>query len=231
MSKKTIVIDPGHGGKDPGAVANGLIEKEINLDIAQKVGRSLKDYEAEVHLTRNDDSFVSLTDRANMANQLNADYFVSIHVNAGGGSGFESYIHTTENPGTAELRRIVHNRIMDFLSNKGIRDRGTKSANFSVLRNTIMPAVLLENLFIDNPSEAELLKDEIFRSNLALSITAGVAKALSLNKQQDDSSPSYDPVLALKETGLIKNYHQPDSNVTWWEFAVVMNRLLERIKK
>ncbi|MBM7855815.1 N-acetylmuramoyl-L-alanine amidase [Desulfohalotomaculum tongense] len=232
MSKKTIVIDPGHGGRDPGAVGYGLTEKEINLDIARKVSNYLKKYTAEIHLTRNNDIYVSLTERANIANRFNADYFISIHSNAGRGSGFESYIHTTENPVTAELQRVVHNKIMDYLSTKGIRNRGTKSANFTVLRETNMPALLVENLFIDNPSEVTLLKDEKFRSGLAEATANGIAKALSLTVKETADPPydSAEEINKLKEAGLINSDHPPESNVSWGEFAAVINRLLEQIK-
>lgn len=126
MGKKVIVIDPGHGGSDPGAVGNGLVEKEITLRIAQNMEQYLSKYNAEVILTRKTDIYVSLSDRANIANKLKADYFISIHVNAGGGSGFETYIHISKNPYTVKLQRTVHNRIIDYLSTMGIPDRGMK---------------------------------------------------------------------------------------------------------
>jgi N-acetylmuramoyl-L-alanine amidase len=232
MANKVIVLDPGHGGKDLGAVGNGLQEKDLNLDVAKKIADFLKPYNVTVHLTRNDDTFIELQQRTEIANKLNADYFLSVHTNAGGGTGFESYIHTSENPGTAELRRVVHNSIIDYLEPQGIINRGSKSANFAVLRLTIMPALLVENLFIDNPSDASKLRDSNFRTGLAKATADGLVKALGLKATED--SPSWDPAAEienLKKAGLINSSHFPTDYVTWGEFAAVMNRLLAKINK
>lgn len=229
MAPKIIVIDPGHGGNDPGAVGSGLIEKELSLDIAQKIVDELSQYHVEVHLTRNADQSLSLSQRAKFANNLNADFFLSVHINAGGGSGFESYVHTTENPNTVELRRIIHHQIIDYLSSRGIINRGLKSANFAVLRETVMPAVLLEYLFIDHPQDAAMLKDQGFHNLLALATAAGLAKALGL-ALKEGRSKDYNPnaeINKLKEAGLIDSPHLASDPITWGEFATVINRLLK----
>ena len=83
-----LVLDPGHGGKDPGSAGNGLLEKNVNLDLCGRVAARLRDYEAEVVLTRSGDVDVSLDARSDMANTLAADFFCSLHSNAGGGTGF-----------------------------------------------------------------------------------------------------------------------------------------------
>lgn len=231
MAPKIIVIDPGHGGSDPGAMGNGLVEKTLNLAIAKKVVNYLEHYDADIHLTRSDDRYLSLNERSDFANRLNADYFLSVHINAGGGTGFESYVHTSENPGTVELRRIIHNHIMDYLSPRGIRDRGLKSANFAVLRQTVMPAMLMECLFIDNPNDAKILKDEGFLNIFAKATAEGVAKALALSpKGQVDYDPMAE-IEKLSRAGLINSPHLPSDLLTWGEFATVINRLLEKIKK
>src|SRR5690606_23788341 len=92
-----IFIDPGHGGRDSGAVANGLMEKSITLYIALRMKYILEDEytNGQVKLSREKDVYVGLSERAQMANAWGADYFVSIHVNAGGGTGFESYVHSS----------------------------------------------------------------------------------------------------------------------------------------
>ena len=93
-----IFIDPGHGGTDPGAVGNGLQEKNLTLSIATQIRDMLvSEYEnVEVRMSRTGDTTLSLTERTNMANSWGADYFLSVHINAGGGTGFESFIHTTK---------------------------------------------------------------------------------------------------------------------------------------
>ncbi|GGK28981.1 N-acetylmuramoyl-L-alanine amidase LytC [Caldalkalibacillus thermarum] len=181
-----IFIDPGHGGRDSGAVGNGLREKDLTLEIALMVRDILvKEYsQVEVKMSRETDTFISLSDRAAMANNWGADYFVSIHHNAGGGTGFESFVHNrATNPVTHEKRAIVHDHIVQSLSKYNVRDRGKKAANFAVLRETRMPAVLLELLFIDNANDAKLLKDPQFKKDLARAVAEGIAKAWNLPKK------------------------------------------------
>jgi N-acetylmuramoyl-L-alanine amidase len=179
-----IFIDPGHGGRDPGAVANGMQEKELALQIGLRMRDILlNEYDGvQVRMSRDRDVFVSLEDRARMANNWGADYFVSIHHNAGGGTGFESFIHTSQASRTVALRNVVHDEIMRMLS--GVRDRGKKAANFAVLRLTRMPAVLTENLFVDNANDARLLRDSAFLDRIARGHVNGLAKAFGLKKKQ-----------------------------------------------
>ena len=116
---------------------------------------------------------------------MKADYFCSIHINAGGGTGFESYVHPTVlGKPTDQLRAILHNQIMAYLKKKNIKDRGKKAANFAVLRSTAMPAVLLECLFIDTKADAEKLANESFLQGLANEIAYGLVRALGLVKKK-----------------------------------------------
>ncbi|WP_368654335.1 N-acetylmuramoyl-L-alanine amidase [Ornithinibacillus sp. 4-3] len=182
---KKIFIDPGHGGRDPGAIANGLQEKSITLAIALQTKVFLEqNYEGVlVQLSRSTDQTLSLVQRTNMANQWQADLFVSIHVNAGGGTGFESFIYDglfAERAKTDEIRKMIHHEIVqgsDFF------DRGCKAANFHVLRATRMSAVLVENGFIDRLEDARQLKSYAFIERLALAHANGIAKAIKLLKQ------------------------------------------------
>ncbi|PFA68120.1 N-acetylmuramoyl-L-alanine amidase [Bacillus sp. AFS015802] len=177
-----IVLDPGHGGTDPGAMGNGLQEKNLTLTIGMNVKQLLEaDYNADVRLTRETDRYVGLSERADFANALGASYFVSLHHNAGGGTGFESYIYPgTSSSETGRRQDVMHGRIMDFLSGYGLRDRGQKEADFAVLRETSMPAILLENLFIDSVNDTNLLKDPTFITGLSHAIASGIGNALNL---------------------------------------------------
>lgn len=181
-----IFIDPGHGGHDPGATANGLREKDINLKIALKMKSLLSGYEGvQVKLSRETDKFVSLSQRAKMANEWGADYFVSIHVNAGGGTGFESYIYNGKYSGKQETHRkrsIIHAEVMRQLAD--VRDRGMKEANFQVLRETKMAAILTENLFVDHKDDAAKLKQDSWLQKIAQGHVNGVAIAFGLKKKQ-----------------------------------------------
>jgi N-acetylmuramoyl-L-alanine amidase len=178
-----IVLDAGHGGNDPGAVANGLKEKDLTLAIAKHIGRMLAEYEGvEVHYTRTDDRFLELSERAAIANKLKADYFISIHINAGGGTGFESYIYNGNvNAKTIAYQNVIHAEIMRAIG--GVKDRGKKRANYAVLRETNMPAILTENLFIDNANDAAKLKSDQFLQQIAYGHVIGLEKAFGLKKK------------------------------------------------
>ena len=182
--KYTVVLDPGHGGRDPGAVANGLREKDLNLRLAHKIAPALSG--VKVLLTRESDIFVSLKDRVALAARADADIFVSLHVNAGGGHGFESFVYQglgRKDPARI-MRRIIHKRAMNTLSRWEIRDRGKKDAAFYVLRYNKVPAMLIESLFIDNEREAGLWRDPLFPELLATGIAAGIMEAVAPEKQE-----------------------------------------------
>ncbi|MGY3718630.1 N-acetylmuramoyl-L-alanine amidase [Sutcliffiella cohnii] len=181
-----IVLDPGHGGTDPGAVNNNYQEKNFTLTISKKVSSILKaNYNATVLMTRDSDQTLSLQARTNFANTNNAGYFCSIHVNAGGGTGFESFRYNGPIlPQTKALHESMHRYIVESLSTKyNIRDRGVKTANFHVLRETKMPAVLLEILFIDNEADLRLLRNETFINDVAKAIANALANSLNLQKK------------------------------------------------
>lgn len=187
-----VVIDPGHGGEDPGASGFGLYEKDVVLQISKKINNHFGQYEGVVvSLTRWDDRFISLSDRAKFANDRGADFFISIHNNAADSSahGFESFIYTYAGSTTAKYQSVIHAHIMSYLNQYNIRDRGQKKANFAVLRETAMPAILLENLFITNEKENKLLKDDAFLDGLAESIVSGVADIFGLQKKK--TKPMY----------------------------------------
>ncbi|GAB6180311.1 hypothetical protein JCM14036_16300 [Desulfotomaculum defluvii] len=245
MPRKIIVLDPGHGGQDPGAVGNGLLEKDLTLQMGKKIAQRLSIYDITVRLTRENDTFLSLNQRADFANNLKADYFLSIHVNAGGGTGFESFIY---NGGvsytTISLRSVLHNTLMSFLRNYNVIDRGKKSANFAVIRETNMPAALIENLFIDSEKDAALLKNTEFITDLCENIAHGLVKGLNLTQiiptptpppiPKPTQSPTiWDPqgeIQQLIDAGVLANNHPADKPITWGEFATVMNRVLKIVK-
>jgi len=178
-----IVLDAGHGGKDPGAVGNGLKEADLNLDICKRVRERLgKKYLAVVRIAPRGE----LSERVQFANDCNAELLLSVHINAGGGTGFESYIYPGAGGWTRCLRAVIHDTVMELLKGYHLDDRGKKDKDFHVLRETLMPAVLLECLFIDNEKDAALLADEMFRDKLSNEIAWGVAQALGLKEAEYD---------------------------------------------
>jgi N-acetylmuramoyl-L-alanine amidase len=179
-----LYLDPGHGGKDPGAVANGLQEKDIVLTLAKRIRDILAaEYEGvAVKMSRSDDSFPSLNNRTDEANSWGAQLFLSLHINAGGGTGFESYIYTTAGQKTVDIQNAIHGAIMKEIEGLGVQDRGRKEKNYHVLRETRMSSVLTENLFIDTKSDADKLKDSNFLERIARGHTNGLEKAFNLKR-------------------------------------------------
>lgn len=178
-----IYLDPGHGGTDSGAQGNGLQEKNVTLAIALKTRDILyRDYEGHsVRLSRTGDQTRSLNYRTNDANSWGANYFVSIHINAGGGVGYEDYIYNGSiSSQTITYRDRVHAEIMKQVD---FNNRGKKRANFHVLRESRMPAILTENGFIDNAGDAAKLKSDDYLNRIALGHANGIASALGLRRK------------------------------------------------
>ncbi|GIG68872.1 N-acetylmuramoyl-L-alanine amidase [Phytomonospora endophytica] len=177
-----IYIDPGHGGTDSGAVGNSLQEKALTLAISLKTRDILKaNWSVDVRMSRATDATVSLTARTNDANAWGADIFVSIHINSGGGTGFESYRYTSASAGSVRLQDNLHAKILAATRAVAtVTDRGKKAANFHVLRESTMPAVLTENLFIDTAYDAGLLKRADFINATANGHAQGIAAYFGL---------------------------------------------------
>jgi N-acetylmuramoyl-L-alanine amidase len=188
-----IFIDPGHegvlSGYDPGAVGNGLKEADLTLAIAKLARDKLLKYNGvQVKLSREGNKKLTLSQRAKMANDWGADIFISIHINAGGGVGFESFIF---NGNVSEATRANQNVIhQEIIRATGWNDRGKKRANFAVLRQTKMPALLTENGFIDNKTDANKLKQNAFIDKIAQGHVNGLVKAFGLKpKSQPKPAP------------------------------------------
>lgn len=186
---KKIWWDFGHGGTDPGAVANGLLEKVLTLKIGSYAMAYLEaNYTGfEQRATRTNDITVALDKRDDGADAWGADVYVSIHINAGRGNGFESYIYNNLSPKAKQaaiaLQNIINTEIMAAMRQFGdIKAHGnddTREANFSVLRETNMTALLTENLYIDS-SDHKYLKQETFLKAVGEAHARGVAKFLGL---------------------------------------------------
>lgn len=177
-----IVLDGGHGGKDAGAVNGKIYEKDLVMKLVNKTKQYLESTYTghKVLLTRNNDTFVGLSDRAKFANKNKANAFVSFHINAGGGTGFETFKYPTAE---GRLQKSVHSEIEKVLQKYNVKDRGKKSANLAVVRETKMEAVLTETLFIDKATDLELLKNDKFMDEIAVAHAVGIAKYLGLKKK------------------------------------------------
>ncbi|GGC85414.1 hypothetical protein GCM10007216_15160 [Thalassobacillus devorans] len=180
-----IFLDPGHGDHDPGGQGYGLDEKDVVLDIALRTANSLnRSYKGfNIKFSREDDTFIPLEERSEMANSWGADYFVSYHTNAwlGKGSGFETYIHDGNVSKETEKRQEdIHNYLIDRID---VGDRGMKQADYNVLRNTDMPSILLEYMFIDNLRENEMLKDSNYRTYLGEITAEAIAHSFGIGRK------------------------------------------------
>ncbi len=169
---KIIVIDPGHGGLDPGAIAaNGIAEKHLNLKVAKKIAYLLNQAGATVYLTRNNDRTVSIREIASFANRVKADIFISIHYNYSyikKVAGTETYYWNRK---SRNLALTLHRSLVRGLKR---RDRGLRRAKFYTIHHTSMPAVILEPLFISNASESKLASSATYQAKLAQTIVSGV---------------------------------------------------------
>jgi len=187
-SAVTIFLDPGHGGSDPGAVHNGLRESDVNLAIALRLKGILEANGFRVIMRRTDNSGMSLDNIVNMANNSGADLFLSIHNNASlspASSGTETYWSANGVSGSSQFASSVQSALVSAI---GRPNRGVKSADFRVLRNTKMPAALVECAFLSNPEEANLLKDGAFLDRIAQGLFAGISN-FAKNIQPGGGSP------------------------------------------
>lgn len=167
-----ICIDPGHGGHDPGAVGNGVAEKDVNLDIGLRLRAKLARMGYTVVMTREHDHFVGLQQRCNIATANRALLFISIHQNAGGplANGTETYWYAG-NWASQKLATFVEH---DILVRTGLQNKGVKNANFLVIKNATMPAILVEGGFLSNFDDAKQLAQGDFRQKVADGIASGV---------------------------------------------------------
>lgn len=180
-SKYLVVLDAGHGGKDPGAIgATGTRESDFNLKIVNKMAGLLSRHDIEVKLTRTDDSYISLSDRVNFANNNKADYVISIHCNSASNpsaTGTETFANSPTARGYL-LAQPVHKALVQEIK---LPDRGVKFADFTIIAKTKAPACLVEVGFINNPKEEALLKDDKFLDKVSVGIVKGLLQHIGIN--------------------------------------------------
>ncbi len=172
---KVVYIDAGHGGSDPGAVGNGLREKDITLDISHSVRAKLEAAGYIVVMSRSGDTYPSLSDRTSQANGIKADIFVSIHVNSGGGTGIETWM-MSNGPESAKSKTLADNLQAEMVGQTKANNRGVKDGNLHVNRESNMPSALVEVGFIDNKTEASKLAQKSYKEKLATGIANGIKK-------------------------------------------------------
>ncbi|MTI95168.1 MAG: hypothetical protein FH749_06725 [Firmicutes bacterium] len=170
LNGRVIALDPGHGGRDPGAVGvTGLQEKEINLDVSLRVADQLRAEGATVIMTRENDVFIPLTQRVSIAQAAGAEVFVSVHANAHpspqiGGTETYYFRNGANSNASFKLANLMQSELVGALK---LRDIGVKDGSFHVIRQTSMPSALLELAFLSNAHEESLMRTDEFRQNAA----------------------------------------------------------------
>ncbi|MEH1874277.1 N-acetylmuramoyl-L-alanine amidase [Nostoc sp.] len=173
-----VIIDPGHGGKDSGALGiGGAREKDVILPIGKKLAEILQQHGVQVIMTRDSDYFVTLPGRVQLAERANADVFVSIHANSAGASrpdvnGLEVYYYDSG----LNLARIVRSSILQSIST--IKDRGVRRARFYVLRKSSMPSILVETGYMTGREDMARLRTSAYQNQMAEAIARGVLQYL-----------------------------------------------------
>lgn len=190
---ETIIIDAGHGGKDSGAISKRFHyeEKGLTLSTAQMVSRNLEQLGYKTILTRQADTFISLSQRAEIANTQKANLFVSIHYNYSpneDAKGVEVYYfkesQTPSSPRIAASKQLGQEILRGVVQHTGAISRGLKQANFAVIRETEMPAILIEAGFLSNPTEREKVKNLEYQKTLARGIARGIDQYLEMQKRR-----------------------------------------------
>ncbi len=181
-SMKKVVLDPGHGGSDSGAVGGGLYEKNLNLEVAKLVAEKLTKKNVYVYMTRSKDTTVSLEDRTNYSNEINPDIYVSIHTNSTvqeDSYGVETHYYKDD---SYSLAQLIHSK---FASAKNLKkwetkDRGVIKSRFYVINHTEAPSILIEMGFISNTQEREKLFTKERQEQIANSIAEGILEYLKV---------------------------------------------------
>src|SRR5437867_8307019 len=204
-----VVLDPGHGGQDSGAMCGGVLEKDLTLDVARRIDRLLEAEGMATLMTRMGDTYVSLADRAAFANRVRDCIFVSIHFNEDNqpvSSGVETYyaahqitagsfvaswlpflwrpLSDSPNFESQNLARFIQEALV---ARTGALDRGTRAKQFFVIANVTSPAVLIEGGFLTNKEDISKVASEDYREQLAAAVTEGVLGYRDAVKQRQST--------------------------------------------
>ena len=228
-----LAVDPGHGGRDPGAVAGGLQEKDITLDIAKRLGAELTG-QASILLTRTEDAELGPTEKSDLwgrchkANSWGADFFLSIHCNAftdPAAHGVETWVVQGAYPSTRQTASIIQQK----LSALGFADRGVKEDGNEpkyILRQTTMSAALVETGFLTNPEDRAKLAQPEFRQRIAEALADAIREAFNLQPTWPEIAAK--EIQKLRDDGVLVNDRAWNDGVKWGELAAVLNRMRGR---
>lgn len=226
-----ICLDPGHGGKETGAIANGQVEKVLNLEVGLLLRKELQRCGFEVKMTRETDIDLDLNARGTLAKDCKA--LISIHFNAcsppGSGKGFEA-IHSFRDDGAKWLAQCVRDEVVSAIKlyDRGVwtRESSTPGHNYYGVLRAAEPVtgVILEGLFLDNLNDVEKLKQPGFLKQLAIAYAKGICKgyAISYVAEVIENLPSANDANWLKANGYTLSLHKRGETMTFGDFENMM---------
>ena len=182
-----VFISAGHGGSDPGAVANGVNEKDLNLSIALACRDMLEKHGVSVKMSRTKDENDPVGEEVKECNAYAPELAVSIHCNAGGGDGGEVFYHYGGGKGKTLAENILAEIVKVGQNSRGIKTRKNSNGKdyYAFIRNTSCPAVIVECAFVDNASDLQILATESQRKSMGVAIAKGILKTLGVEIQGD----------------------------------------------
>lgn len=225
-----ILIDPGHGGTELGGTYNGILEKDLNLAVAQRLRARLENAGFVVAMTRHQDINVSLEERCEQEHLWKPDIFYSIHHNAGKGKGFEIY-HYENSKGGIKLASLLEKEFLTFNNKRYVGDKEMGGSvtewNYYVLENTLAPAVLTEGCFIDNPEDFKTYNPDV----QAEAATKAICSYFGVKLREEAIIPQHwaeAPYKKLVDAGLRLNEKRFDDKATRGEIFALLAQFLER---
>lgn len=242
MLKPFVILNPGHFyPPDPGVVANGFWESNLTVELVNLIAQGLPEYGIDYVIIHSND----LDEICRLANRCGSNVlFVSYHFNSGGGNGgYEDYCYDAKSPANT-YRSLLRIEVMNYLRKHEMIDRGAKHKKYDVLSGTIMPAILCENLFLDNLKDASLLSKPGFMQGLADAHIRGLARALGQSKKTKEENPimsdifkdvrtddyALNSIERVSRVGLMvgdtEGTFRPDSPITRREMAIILARQL-----
>jgi N-acetylmuramoyl-L-alanine amidase len=212
--KVLVTIDPGHGGKDSGAIGlDGLREVDVILPISLRVSKLLEEKGVTTQLTRDSDYFVGLDERVVMSRKAGASIFVSIHANAIDNRPDVNGLETYHYHRGLELANIIHSNVIGLLGgdlDDPLLDRGVRSARFLVLRKSDIPAILVEVGYLTSPTESLKLAEEKYRERMANGIAQGILEYLGKTTNTSLSSKNSTSLFKPLNVDPLANVISPD---------------------
>jgi len=241
-----VVIDPGHGGSDSGAIGvNGIQEKVINLDVSLKVRDLLNAAGIETAMSRTDDRYISLANRIAFSNRQDSDLLVSIHSNSHTNSSasgglilyYDSKYPQASYPASPEMiyyspisKLFADTVLKEYINTTGLPNKGLMESSVYMVRKGTVPSILVETAFVSNWNDATMLADDSKRTQMAQGIANGIIKYTQIIFPDTVNHWARSSILEMNKRGWLsgyRNYYQPNNPLTRAEFISLMNRVFD----